>query len=174
MHGPGARATRPRWCPIPRDGTCCNAAHGAFQFDDARPEDGLLNLGSGRDVRSSWVNMDAYAPVVDVRHDITKIPWPFVDETFSLVYASHVLEHVPPTIVGGRDALFVIFDEIHRVLKPGGRLVVRVPIGNGPSGRNHPGHYRQFQPVWFRFLEESHVENYYVTQRCDDGRLWCS
>lgn len=147
----------------PQSSACGQAAHTGFQFEDV--PGAKLNVGCGRDVRPrslGWTNMDVFAPVADMRHDVTSTPWPLRDNSFALVYASHVLEHVPVLIQGGRDVLFRIFDEMYRVLRPGGVVVVRVPVGHGPGGRAHPQHYRQFQPAWFRFLEAGHHEDYYV------------
>ncbi len=50
--------------------------------------------------------------------DITDIPYP--DETFDVIYASHVLEHVPDDRRAMR--------EIRRVLRTGGWAVLLVPM----------------------------------------------
>jgi SAM-dependent methyltransferase len=55
---------------------------------------------------------------VDVRADVTRLP--HRDATFDVVYCSHVLEHV----VDDAGAL----REFRRVLVPGGRAVLMVPI----------------------------------------------
>jgi SAM-dependent methyltransferase len=57
-------------------------------------------------------------PAAMVRLDITEIDFP--DESFDVVYCSHVLEHVPDD----RKALA----EIRRVLKPDGWAILLVPI----------------------------------------------
>ena len=80
-----------------------------------------LNLGCGSDVRDGWVNADSHpvdASVIqtDIGRDL-----PFKDESFDMILASHILEHI------------VHFDrawiEIHRILKKGGILDVVVPYG---------------------------------------------
>lgn len=86
----------------------------------------MLNLGCGDDVREGYVNLDVIpGRGVDVLHDIHETPWPFGDAAFSRVLARHVLEHVLP-MHDGRGFLRVM-DEIHRVLEPGGVLVVEGP-----------------------------------------------
>ena len=50
--------------------------------------------------------------------DVVDIPYP--DKTFDLVICNHVLEHIP--------ADFKAMSEIHRVLKPGGKAVLQVPL----------------------------------------------
>lgn len=55
----------------------------------------------------------------DVKYlDITDIK--FDDESFDMVFCSHVLEHVPDDIKAMR--------EIHRILKPAGWAILQVPI----------------------------------------------
>lgn len=125
-----------------------------------------LNVGCGYDVRDparGWTNMDAHPHDARVvAWDLTRLPWPFADQSFELVYASHVLEHVPPILreTKGvqRDVLFDVFDEIHRVLRPGGRLVMRVPWGGSHPGLLHIAHYRQWRPEWLYYLEPHHDE----------------
>jgi SAM-dependent methyltransferase len=80
-----------------------------------------LNLGCGRRFHPGWVNLD-FSPVApNVRaHDLRKgIPYP--DETFDVVYHSHVLEHLSkwdaPTFLR----------ECRRVLRPGGLIRIAVP-----------------------------------------------
>jgi len=104
-----------------------------------------------------------------VRHDLLSIPWPFPDGAFDLVYASHVLEHVPPIVVERdgvkRDVLFLVFEEIHRVLKPGGRLALRVPWGSTQAALSHIQHYRQFRPEWLHYFHPEHEERHYSRAR---------
>jgi len=54
-----------------------------------------------------------------VQMDITDIR--LSDNVFSIIYCSHVLEHIPDD----RKAL----SELYRVLKPGGWAVLKVPVG---------------------------------------------
>jgi SAM-dependent methyltransferase len=53
-----------------------------------------------------------------VKMDITEIPYP--DNTFDIIYCSHVLEHVPDD----RQAM----RELYRVLKPDGFALLMVPV----------------------------------------------
>lgn len=132
-----------------------------------------LNLGCGLDVRpesEGWTNMDAFAQGPGVlRHDMTRTPWPFEDDSFDYVLASHVLEHVPPLFVEEdgvqRDVLFRIFEELHRVLRVGGILHIKVPYGNSGPAVAHIQHYRQWRPEWFHYFEPEHTENYYSHAR---------
>ena len=69
-------------------------------------------LGAG------YITADLMNPRAMVRMDITNIEYP--DESFDVIYCSHVLEHVPED----RRAI----KEFHRVLKKRGWAVLLVPI----------------------------------------------
>lgn len=82
-----------------------------------------LNLGCGYhySLQQEWTNIDFVSTGQGViAHNLLK-GIPFADNTFSLVYHSHVLEHFEKE----DGALFV--KECFRVLKPGGILRIAVP-----------------------------------------------
>jgi len=68
--------------------------------------------------QSGYLTADLYNPHAMVKMDITDIN--YADETFDVIYCSHVLEHV----VDDSSAL----GELHRVLKSRGWAVILVPI----------------------------------------------
>jgi SAM-dependent methyltransferase len=102
-----------------------------------------LNLGCGRKILPGFVNMDVVELAgVDVIHDILDIPYPFKNEDFDYILASHVLEHLPHQ-VHGKDALLLVMKELHRILKPGGAIEIRGPHPRiGIYYFNNPTHYR--------------------------------
>jgi predicted SAM-dependent methyltransferase len=54
-----------------------------------------LNLGSGADIRTGWVNLDiGNIPGVDIIHDIEKLPLPFDDDRFEEILCNDILEHI--------------------------------------------------------------------------------
>jgi predicted SAM-dependent methyltransferase len=80
-----------------------------------------LNLGCGGRFHSDWVNVDfsQTGPGV-IAHNLAE-GIPFVDNTFDVVYHSHLLEHFPK--IKGEEFM----KECYRVLRPGGILRVAVP-----------------------------------------------
>lgn len=81
----------------------------------------LLNLGCGDRFHTDWTNID-FVPRDSrvIAHDLTKgIPFP--DQTFDLVYHSHVLEHFD------REGGEALLRECFRVLTPGGIVRIAVP-----------------------------------------------
>jgi len=108
-----------------------------------------VNLGCGPNAPAGWLNLDGswnawfthhrylrwaleLAGIINASnqganwtvkpfvHDLRK-PLPFPDNTFSAIYASHVLEHLY------RSQGLVLLSECKRVLKPGGVLRLVVP-----------------------------------------------
>jgi len=81
----------------------------------------LLNLGCGDTHHPDWVNVDFTPRRPDVLgYDLSR-EIPFPDNTFSTVYHSHLLEHMPK-----RTAL-PFLRECFRILRPGGVLRLAVP-----------------------------------------------
>lgn len=80
-----------------------------------------LNIGCGPTAKPGWLNID-----IDPRYDgavlmdATK-PLPLPDSSVDFVYSEHMIEHVPlPAAVG-------MLKEIHRVLRPDGRIRIATP-----------------------------------------------
>ncbi|MFQ6014602.1 MAG: methyltransferase domain-containing protein [Anaerolineae bacterium] len=110
-----------------------------------------LDIGCGPEIAEGYEGMDrvAFEGVQHV-HDIEDVPWPFDNESFDVVRASHVLEHM-------RD-LINVMNEIQRVLKPGGVLKIIVPLAMDAQGNWHgeafqdPTHVRFFVPDTFTYF----------------------
>lgn len=71
-----------------------------------------LNIGCGNHYQQGWVNIDADRDVKCDRH-ATILDLPFDDNSFDMVYAGHVLEHIP------LHEVISACREVYRVLKPG-------------------------------------------------------
>lgn len=80
----------------------------------------VLHLGCGGHKLTGAVGIDIL-PLdgVDVTHDLDKTPWPFPDNSFDIILAHSVVEHL--------DDVVTLFDEIWRLAKPNARIVITVP-----------------------------------------------
>lgn len=108
------------WEKVPAGGP----AHLDFGCFDGKFLDSLGGRGVVRRVGVD-ISRDAVAeagrlrPHLEVIHITRSVPLPFADGTFSSVSALDVIEHIVEQAA--------LLDEFHRVLRPGGVLIVTVP-----------------------------------------------
>ena len=109
-----------------------------------------------------YLNFDLYQPAMR-RMDLTGLDLPSASQT--LVWCSHVLEHVPDD----RKAL----SELFRVLAPGGMLVLQVPI-RGDATREDSSVTSDSDRLE-HFLQEDHVRLYGLDlkQRIEESGFGC-
>jgi SAM-dependent methyltransferase len=130
-----------------------------------------------------WVGIDYRAmPGVDIVHDLTKFPWPLPDESVSLAASSHVFEHISPLPVDPRlsglidllldkkiikqadkekyigehnpGPIFMrMMDEIWRIMKPGGELLVAVPYATSSGFHQDPSHINMINEVTWDYFD---------------------
>jgi predicted SAM-dependent methyltransferase len=85
-----------------------------------------LLLGPGEHYAEGWTNLDCAAAVANgIRADLIVDPaapfGTFADGTAQRVYLGHVLEHIEwPNVAG-------LLEQVHRVLAPGGQVLVTGP-----------------------------------------------
>jgi SAM-dependent methyltransferase len=124
-----------------------------------------INLGSGKDYKPGWLNIDVIARAEpDVVLDLGQpIDWPLqgrtpyagdvvlAEGTVETIYANNVLEHVPdlPQLMGNCLAL----------LKLGGRMIIEVPYEHAATAWQDPTHLRAlnekswlYYTDWFWYL----------------------
>lgn len=120
-----------------------------------------LNLGCGRDMREGWINIDhpsveSLLPThgtefVACDLDQPSLVLPFEDNTFSVIDAIHILEHVRN--------LLPLIQELHRIAKIDAKFQCAVPYGGSDDAWEDPTHVRAFflnswiyfgQPTYWR------------------------
>lgn len=80
----------------------------------------VLHIGPGKKSLLGATTIDILdLPGVDIVHDLDSIPWPFEDNTFDVIFAHSVFEHL--------DKQVLIMEEMWRILKPKGRIIITVP-----------------------------------------------
>jgi SAM-dependent methyltransferase len=96
-----------------------------------------LDVGCGQRKLPGATGLDILADSrADIVHNLNIFPWPVKTSEFDLVLMSHVLEHV--------DDVVATLDEIHRILKPGGSLVIQVPYFRSVDAFTDPTHQHFF------------------------------
>lgn len=89
----------------------------------------------------------------DIIWDLENRPLPFPDNEFDEIAAYDVLEHIGRQ--GDWRGFFDEFAEYWRILKPGGKFGIIVPIGEDHFA--DPGHTRFFSPAHFAFLSQDNI-----------------
>jgi len=95
----------------------------------------ILDIGCGhRKLPGAWAIDALDLPGIDQVHDLDVFPWPVPDAHFRWVRAMEVLEHV--------DDFMGCMDECYRVLRPGGRLTIKMPFMGSVHHHTDPTHRR--------------------------------
>jgi len=104
----------------------------------------VLNIGCGfaKFSAKNVTNMDGYdicSP--DVVWDLNKTPLPFEDNTFDLILANHILEHV--------DKWWECFVDMGRILKNGGVIEIWLPGSGNDSQWGYRDHVQMINHYSF-------------------------
>lgn len=103
-----------------------------------------MNLGCGNDIRKDWINLDIAAiEGVDVVHDINVLPLPFSENSFDFILCQDILEHLE---------YIPLLEEIHRILKIGGVVEIRVPHFSSRFNFIDPTHKKMFSVQTFDYF----------------------
>jgi SAM-dependent methyltransferase len=99
----------------------------------------ILNIGAGNKLVEGAVNHDrtAHRPEITVVHDLNDLPWPWEDNSFDLIVACAVLEHLKITLLES-------VGECWRILASGGQLHIKIPYWNHPNTYADPTHHWRF------------------------------
>jgi SAM-dependent methyltransferase len=111
-----------------------------------------LNLGCGEDYLEGYVNVDfSHLVRADLVHDLNVLPYLFTDNTFDEVIAFHIIEHL--------DKPFLVMKELHRIIKPGGRLHIKVP--HFSRGFSHAEHRAGFDVMFPHYFNRNFTKSGY-------------
>lgn len=124
----------------------------------------ILDLGCGTAKVSGAVGLDVVPLTgVDVVVNLEERPYPFPANTFDVIYLNDVIEHIPDTIA--------TMEEIHRILRPDGRVFIRVVNWNSHYTAMDPTHVRAFTEHSFDFFGKRQGRSYYSQARFDVLRV---
>lgn len=117
----------------------------------------VLNLGCGKvripgSIGVDRVKIEGY---VDIVHDLDILPYPFEDNSIDEIHLYHVLEHLHSPIRK--------LEELHRILKPGGVLHIRVPHFSSMGAFTDVTHVRPFGAMSFDCLQPNDYQHFYTT-----------
>lgn len=110
----------------------------------------------------------------DVIHDLDVLPYPFADNEFDEIHAYEVMEHCGRQ--GDWRFYFAQFEEIWRILKPGGLFCATVPAWDSMWAWGDPGHTRIIaegsliflrQPEYKKQIGRTAMTDYSASYRAD-------
>jgi SAM-dependent methyltransferase len=113
----------------------------------------VLDVGCGSAKTPGAVGLDISADTqADIVHDLDTFPYPIEDSSFDHVLMQDVLEHV-------RNPIRVV-EELHRILRPDGRLLLRTPHFSSALAYSDPSHHHYFSTIAIRSLAVPGFEHY--------------
>jgi SAM-dependent methyltransferase len=132
----------------------------------------VLDVGCGNNKVGGAIGIDRVAlPGVDVVHDLNSFPYPFDSNSFDEIRLIHVIEHL--------DSIIRVMEEIHRIVRPGGRVTIITPHYSDFQSWNDPTHKWHLTTFSFRYFEPGWESSYYSSARfkiesihIDMARLW--
>ncbi len=123
-----------------------------------------LDVGCGLNKRPGAIGLDCNPrTAADVLGDIDSGSLPFRDSSFQSVALVHVIEHVASVVA--------TIEEAHRVLRPGGRLLIVTPHYSDASSFADPTHRWHLNSFSFRYFTETGGFDYYSSCRFRQVRL---
>ncbi len=123
-----------------------------------------LDVGCGLNKRPGAIGIDRnLRTAADVLADIDSGGLPFLDSTIRAISLVHVIEHV--------EGVIGVMEEAHRVLVPGGRLLIETPHYSDASSFADPTHRWHLNSFSFRYFTEPGGFDYYSTCRFRQVRL---
>ena len=84
---------------------------------------------------------------VDIVHDLEKFPYPLEDNSCHVIMGSHIIEHIKPWLT------IALFNELWRIMKPKGQLVLSTPYAGSPGFWQDPTHCNGFSQVTFQYFD---------------------
>jgi SAM-dependent methyltransferase len=124
------------------------------QFDLAPTGPGeVLDVGCGASKLPGAVGLDISADTAaDIVHDLDEFPYPIADSSFDQIVLQDVIEHVSEPIR--------VFEEMHRIARPGGRIQLRTPHYSSVLAYGDPTHRHYFSTLAIRSLAEPRFAHY--------------
>jgi hypothetical protein len=131
----------------------------ALDLVPAPPPPINLDIACGQRKQNGYIGIDRAAiEGVDIVHDLTVYPWPVATGSVQAAYCSHYIEHIPLTeiMVDGRrqDALLAFFDELYRILIPGGQVTIIAPYYASMRCWQDPTHRRAISEATFLYANK--------------------
>lgn len=128
-----------------------------------------LDLGAGNRPTPGFKAVDITGEP-DYLVDLFQYPWPFKDRSVTEVVSNHLIEHIPHyrPEYEGVDGFWMFFNELHRIMRKGGKVTLTCPYAKGDRAFWDPSHTRYIHEVNFYYLNpqwllEQGLQHYPIT-----------
>lgn len=113
----------------------------------------ILDLGCGaRKIPGAYGVDSIFLPGVDLLHDLATTPYPFPENCADEIHLNHVLEHFENPLP--------IIEEVWRIARPNGRVLIRTPHYSGRYAWKDPTHRRAFSAESFHYFGKNNYSYY--------------
>jgi predicted SAM-dependent methyltransferase len=114
-----------------------------------RSREGIrLDIGCGDQKQPGFMGMDVRKlEGVDFVHDVQVFPYPFPDNSCLQLLMSHLWEHIEPKF------RVDVMNELWRITKPGGQLLLSCPYATSTGAFQDPTHYPCPNEVTFTYFD---------------------
>lgn len=107
----------------------------------------VYNLGCGKHTYENIIGVDLLpGDNVDIVHDLNEFPWPIESNSADALLMFHVLEHL--------GSIPKVMEEMYRILKPGGRVLIEVPYFRHVGAFQDPTHIHFFTSETIKYFCE--------------------
>ena len=114
-----------------------------------------LACGNNKQKGFTGIDITKEGTQADIEADLLKFPWTFAkDNSVDEVFVSHFIEHIPHGD-GYHDPFFQFFDELYRILKPGGLARFIIPYFTSVRAIQDPTHMRSIGEPTFFYLTKA-------------------
>jgi ubiquinone/menaquinone biosynthesis C-methylase UbiE len=97
----------------------------------------ILDIGCGKRKVDNAIGIDKLLDSdADIVLDLDTFPWSLKSNSFDFIFCRHILEHL--------DDVVGVMEEIHRVAKPGAKVIIEVPHFSHPDAFRDPTHKHYF------------------------------
>jgi len=139
-----------------------------------------IDLACGDNKTEGYIGVDiADIPGVDIVHDLSVFPWPFENDSVDEVVCNQYIEHIPHDDILGdikdvlkectsfdefkekalektksKDGFIKFLEELYRILKPGGKAVLKAPYATNVRAYGDPTHTRYIHDWSFYYANK--------------------
>lgn len=112
----------------------------------------ILDLGCGNKKKKDAIGIDINPKTnADIIHDLNITPYPLEESTFDEIFADNVIEHL--------EDIVNVMEEIHRISKPDGIIVIKVPYFRSRYAYIDPTHKHYFTVDSFSYFDPNHIHH---------------